>query len=106
MKRATVDAKSEHVAVIWVQITHALLLRLREGVTLVRVIPPPVLQNQTGEVDDVGKEGETDKPDANGITRREATGMRQESESGNKTTEVAESDLPAGPNGAAQVPSH
>ena len=53
-----------------------LLLGLRNSSTLVRVIPPPVFQNETGKVDDVGEEGETNEADADCITRFEATRLR------------------------------
>ena len=82
------------------------LLRLRSSGALVGVIPPPVLQNETGEVDNVGEEGKTDEADADGITGLEARGFRQEGEGGDESTEVTESDLPSGSDGAAQVSGH
>ena len=48
------------------------LLRFGSSDTLVRVIPPPVLQNEAGEVDDVSEEGEADEANADGITGLEA----------------------------------
>jgi len=72
-KRVTVDGKLEHVTVVWVQITHVPLLRLRHGGTLIRVISSPVLQNEATEVDAVGDERETDETGANTITRLIAT---------------------------------
>ena len=96
-----VKVRSEHVAVIWVQIAHTLLLLFGDGGTLVRVIPPPVLQHQADKVDDVRKERKADEPNADGVTGCKGTGFGQEGESGNETTEVTEPDLPTGSDGTA-----
>ena len=70
----TVGAEPEYVTAIWVQIAHTLLLGLGSGGALGRIIPLPVLQNET-EVDDVSEEGKTEKAEASSITGLEATGL-------------------------------
>ena len=99
-------SKLEHVAVVWIQITHGPLLSLGDTGTLVRVIPPPVLQNETGKVDYVGEEGKTDEADADGIAGPEAGSFGQEGKSGDETTQITESDLETGSDGATQVSGH
>lgn len=98
--------KSKHVAIVWVQITHMLLLLLGNVGTLIGVIPPPVFQHETDKVDDVGEEGETDEANADGITGCESAAFRQEGERSDETAEVTKPDLPASSNGTAQVSSH
>lgn len=102
----TVKAKSEHVAIVWVQITHPLLLFFRNADTLVRVIPPPVFQHETDEVYDVGEEGKADEADANDIAGCKGAGFRQKGEGGDEAAEVAEPDLPPSSNGTTQMSGH
>ena len=70
----TAEVRSEHIAVVWVQITHTLFHVFWNRGTLVRVIPPPVLQNEAGEVDDICEERKANEANADGIAGVEATG--------------------------------
>ena len=73
-KRVATEMRSEHVTVVWVQITHTLFLVFWNRGTLVRVIPPRVLQDETGEIDDICEERKANEANADGIAGVETTG--------------------------------
>ena len=73
-KGVITEARLEHIAVVWVQITHTLFLVFWNCGTLVRVIPSPVLQYETGEIDDICEERKANEANADGIAGVETTG--------------------------------
>ena len=102
----TIQGTLQQITIIRTQIPLLRLLKLRQPQIRPRLIPIPILQQHTHRIDATRRRAQTRKADADGIPLLvPGRVLGQERVRGDDAANVAETDLPCRPDGAAVVPS-